>query len=170
MSCITIDSGNLIQKLEKAQRDVDKFKSNGALHDYLYDMWQTGYDQCKNDYDSAVTLDGDKANEGTTVVPAPKWNDDGFDLVASGTDILFLEFGTGVNQSFTHPWGAQFGYTPASYSEKHHGFLIDPKIRHFHGAWPHDRTLHWGQNPARGMYNASKAMEWYVRLNPLKVF
>ena len=170
MNGITVNCESIIKRLERAKTDVDKFKRSGALHDYLTDMWQVGYDQVKQDYDSAVTLEGDKANEGTTVTAAPKWHEDGFDLIASGTDILFLEFGTGVNQSFTHPWGAQFGYTPASYSEQHHGFLIEPKLRHFHGQWPHDRTLHWGQNPARGMYNASKAMEWYLRINPLRIF
>lgn len=170
MTELTVNCDKLIEKLEKAKHDVDKYKRSGALHDYLYGMWQTGYDQAKFDYDSALTLEGNKANEGTTVTSAPKWNDDGFDLIASGTDILFLEFGTGVNQSFTHPWGAQFGYTPASYSEKHYGFLIDPKLRHFHGQWPHDKALHWGQNPARGMYNASKAMEWYTKITPLRIF
>lgn len=167
---ITVSSIDLIKKLKKADSDIKNFQRSGALHDYLYDVWQVGHDQVKADYGNALTLEGEPANESTTIVSTPKWASDGFELIASGQDILFLEFGTGVNQDFTHPWGAEFGYTPASYSVQHYGFLVDPKLRHFHGQWPHEKRLHWGQNPARGMYNASKAMQYYLRVTPLKVF
>lgn len=167
---ITVDSTDLIKKLKKANSDISSFQSRGKLHSYLHDMWQVGYDQVKADYASAVTLDGDKANQTTTITSSPKWDSDGLELIASGGDILFLEFGTGINQDFIHPWGSQFGYTPASYSIQHYGFLIDPKLKHFHGQWPHEKKLHWGQNPARGMYNASKAMRFYLQIEPFKVF
>ena len=167
---ITVDSENLIKKLKTANSQISNFHRRGELHSYLYGMWKTGYDQAKADYASALTLEGEPANKHTKMVSSPAWSSDGFELRAKGSDILFLEFGTGVNQDFIHPWGAQFGYTPASYSIDHYGFLIDPKLRKFHGQWPHEKRLHWGQNPARGMYNASKAMQYYVRVTPLKVF
>lgn len=167
---ITVNSTGLITKLKKASSDISNFQSRGKLHSYLHDMWQVGYDQVKADYASAVTLDGDKANQSTTITSSPKWDSDGLELIASGGDILFLEFGTGINQDFIHPWGSQFGYTPASYSIQHYGFLIDPKLKHFHGQWPHEKRLHWGQNPSRGMYNASKAMRYYLKIEPLRIF
>lgn len=167
---ITVDSTGLIKKLKKASSDISNVERRGELHNYLYDMWQVGYDQVSADYESAVTLDGDKANQSTTITSEPKWYTDGLELIASGGDILFLEFGTGVNQDFIHPWGSHFGYTPASYSIQHYGFLIDPKLKHFHGQWPHEKRLHWGQNPSRGMYNASKAMRYYLKIEPLRIF
>lgn len=167
---ITVDSENLIKTLKKADSDIKNFQRRGSFHNYLHDMWQVGYDQVKADYNNALTLEGEKANKSTRLISSPKWSSDGLELTASGEDILFLEFGTGVNQSYTHPWGAKFGYTPASYSINHYGFLIEPRLHHFHGQWPHDKKLHWGQNPARGMYNASKAMRFYLQLEPFKVF
>ena len=167
---ITVDSTNLIKKLKKSDSDVKNFQRSGALHNYLQDMWQIGYDQAKADYESATTHEGEKANQGTSLTASPKWSSDGFELIASGQDILFLEFGTGISQDFIHPWGSQFGYTPASYSIQHYGFLIDPKLKHFHGQWPHEKRLHWGQNPSRGMYNASKAMRYYLKIEPLRIF
>lgn len=167
---ITVDSISLLRKLKTAQRDVEEFANRGAVNEYLNGMWQVGHDQAQADYDMAVTLEGEPANQSTTVKEKPEWDSDGFYLTASGEDILFLEFGTGINQDFTHPWGAQYGYTPASYSIQHYGFLIDPKLRHFHGQWPHAKRLHWGQNPARGMYNASKAMQYYIQVTPIRLF
>lgn len=160
---------NLIARLERATQNLDIDK--GALHNYLVDTWQTGYDEAKFCYDTAVTLEGEKANQGTTVNPVPTRISNGLELVASGSDITFLEFGTGLNMDYTNPYASQFGFYPSSYSGSiGKGFLIPPKLNHFHGAWPHEKKLHWGQNPARGMYNAFKAMDLYVRMTPLRIF
>lgn len=168
---ITVSSDSVEQKLKKATRDLQHFSRSGGLHDYLYDMWTVGKDQAKADYDAAVTKEGDKANESTTVSPAPKFTSDGFELTASGKDIYFLEFGTGLNMDYTNPYASQMGFFPSSYSGgPGKGFLIPPKLNHFHGAWPHGGKLHWGQNPARGMYNAYKAMEYYARTTNLRIF
>lgn len=161
----------LISRLEKASNDLEKFERKGALHDYLVDTWRTGYDEAKFCYDTAVTLEGEPANQGTTVVDPPTWNDEGLELVATGEDIAFLEFGTGLNMDYENPYASKFGFYPSSYSGgPGKGFLVAPKVNHFHGAWPHEKKLHWGQNPARGMYNAFRAMDMYVRTTPLRLF
>lgn len=167
---ITVNSIALLRKLKTANRDIQNFSSRGVVHDYLQEMWQVGHDQAQADYDSAVTIEGDKANQSTEVQKDPEWDSDGFNLVAKGDDILFLEFGTGIQQSELHPWGSQFGYIPRSYSAINKQFLFEPKTHHFHGQWPHEKRLHWGQNPAKGMYNASREMRYYLQHTPLKVF
>lgn len=160
----------LISRLEKATDGLSGV-SKGALHNYLADTWQVGYDEVSNAYKDAKTLEGDDANQGTSVTASPVWQHDGCDLVASGEDIMFLEFGTGLNMSYENPYADQFGFYPSSYSgNQGKGFLVPPKLNHFHGAWPHGGKMHWGQNPARGMYHAFKAMDLYVRTTPLRLF
>lgn len=160
----------LISRLEKASSDLSSV-SRGALHNYLADTWQVGYDEVSNAYKDAKTLEGDDANQSTSVTSSPVWRHDGCDLVASGEDIMFLEFGTGLNMSYENPYADQFGFYPSSYSgNQGKGFLVQPKLNHFHGAWPHGGKMHWGQNPARGMYHAFKAMDLYVRTTPLRLF
>lgn len=161
----------LISRLEKAEKSLSSAENRGALHDYLYDTWSVGKDEVKRSYEEAVTLEGEPANQHTTVTPDPIWHDNGCELEASGEDIMFLEFGTGLNMSYENPYADQFGFYPSSYSgNKGKGFLVPPKLNHFHGAWPHEGKMHWGQNPARGMYHAYRAMELYVRTTPLRLF
>ena len=168
---ITVTSDSLEKTLNKATQDLQHFTRSGRVHDYLYDMWSKGYDQVKADYDSAVTKEGEPANEHTVVIAAPKFTSDGFTLTATGADIYFLEFGTGLNMDYSNPYASKLGFYPSSYSGgPGKGFLVPPKLNHFHGAWPHNGKLHWGQNPAKGMYDAYKAMEFYARITPLGLF
>jgi len=168
---ITISCDSVLGKLNKATRDMEHVSRGGALHDYMADMWQIGRDQAQADFDAAVTKEGEKANESTTVVAAPKFTSEGFELTASGKDIYFLEFGTGLQMDYSNPYAAKMGFYPSSFSGgPGKGFLVPPKLNHFHGAWPHGGKLHWGQNPARGMYNAYKAMDFYARTTPLRIF
>jgi len=162
---------NLISRLDKASNDLEKFGSKGKLHDYLVDIWTIGKDTATMCYDNAVTLEGEKANQGKThiVDPATK-TDKGLELVATGDDLMFLEFGTGLNMSEFNPYANKLGFYPGSWSVNHKRFLYPNKIYHFHGAWPHNKQTHWGQNPAKGMYNAYKEMELFVRTNPLRIF
>lgn len=169
---ITVECNGVLNTLNQASKDLKSSSRSGALHNYLRDMWQVGYDQAKADYDSALTKEGEKANRYTTLVSKPVFKDNGFELTASGEDVYFLEFGTGLEMDYTNPYAAQLGFFPSSYSggPNGKGFLIPPKLNHFHGAWPHEGRLHWGQNPARGMYNAYKAMEFFARNTPIGLF
>lgn len=160
----------LIARLKRAEQGLQADKP-GALHNFVRDTWQVGYDKVKYCYDAATTHEGDPANEHTTIVAEPTITKDGTELAAYGEDIAFLEFGTGLSMDYENPYAAQFGFYPSSYSSgQGKGFLVPPKLNHFHGAWPHEKKLHWGQNPARGMYEAYKEMELFVRTNPLRIF
>lgn len=163
----------LISRLEKASNDLEKFENRGALHNYLEDTWRVGMEEAKARYESAVTLEGESANpeNQTTVVDPATWDKKGLELKATGDNIAFLEFGTGLNMDYENPYASKLGFYPSSYSGgPGKGFLIPPKLNHFHGSWPHGGKMHWGQNPARGMYDAFKAMDYYVRTTPLRLF
>lgn len=89
------------------------------------------------------------------------------EVVASGTTVLFIEFGTGfLHNDGGHPLSQSFGFTPKSWSasEKGWGYLIPPKINQIKikGTWPHvvNGELHWyhGNPPSKSMYNAAKDM------------
>lgn len=168
---ITVSCGNLISTLQKAKRDLSHVGRSGAVHDYLYDMWQVGRDTAEKCYQEAVTKEGDKAAEKSTyIVPVPTFTADGFELRASGPDLYFLEFGTGLVMDYENPYAPLMGFWPGSYSAKHGKFLVPNRIYHFKGAWPHGGKLHWGQNPARGMYNAAREMEEYARYHQMRLF
>ena len=87
--------------------------------------------------------------------------DNGFEIVATGQAVLFIEFGTGIKNP-EHPQSAEFGYAHGTYGKGHgayeHGWVYygeqgnaGQPIRE--GVY---RTL--GNPPARAMYNASKEM------------
>ena len=162
---------NLIDKLEKATNDLEHFDNEGKLHNYLESVWRTGKDVATKCYEEAVTLEGEPANQGKShiVDPATRINN-GLELVAEGDDLMFLEFGTGLNMSEFNPYANKMGFYPGSWSVSHKRFLYPNKIYHFHGSWPHNKQTHWGQNPAKGMYNAYREMELFVRTNPLRLF
>lgn len=167
---ITVECDKLIKTLNKAQKSLEKPDSQGALRNYLYDMWRVGKDEATRAYDSAVTVEGEKANEHTTIVSDANIRGNGFELTATGEDVTFLEFGTGLIVDYDNPYASKFGFAPGSYSKDHGQFLQMPRFKHFQGQWPHGGKLHWGQAPAKGMYNAYKAMEEYTRTTPLRIF
>ena len=160
----------LIARLNKAESGLKDASTSGALHDYMFDMWMKGYEVAGECYRSAKTLEGEPANESTSMVADPLFDAKGMNLTATGQDVAFLEFGTGVNMTEHNPYSNKMGFYPGSWSVSHERFLYPKKIYHFHGAWKHDKRLHWGQNPAKGMYNAYKEMELFLRTNPLRIF
>lgn len=102
------------------------------------------------------------------------WTDDGkaIQFTASGKDVLFLEFGTGLvnfgesTRSENYPSDSEFRsswmFGPGSYSAFHGQFLTDDKkLNGLQGKWPvpgrkgADRFAS-GSNPAKAMYEAEK--------------
>jgi hypothetical protein len=168
---ITVSCNSTIEKLQKAKRDLSHVSRSGKVHDYLYDMWRVGRDTAEECYSQAVTKEGDKAAEKTKyVVPTPNFTADGFELRATGPDLYFLEFGTGLVMDDTNPYAALMGFYPGSYSARNKKFLVPKRVYHFKGAWPHGGKMHWGQNPAKGMYNAAREMEEYARYHSMRLF
>ena len=104
------------------------------------------------------------------MVSATTYDKTGCNLTATGDDLMFLEFGTGLNMSSQNPYANKMGFYPGSWSVNHKRFLYPNTIYHFKGAWKHDKKTLWGQNPAKGMYNAFRAMQERIRTTPLRIF
>lgn len=83
----------------------------------------------------------------------------GGSVIATGNDILFWEFGTGVTYSpGSHPKAAELGVEPASFSATHAGWLVGDKLEKFKGRWPYAGRWIMGQPPRQAMWDAAKSM------------
>lgn len=89
----------------------------------------------------------------------PKEN--GFEIVATGQAVLFIEFGTGIKNP-EHPQGSEFGYIHGTYGQgkganengwTYYGVQGNAGKPVREGVY---RTL--GNPPARAMYNSAKEM------------
>ena len=80
---------------------------------------------------------------------------DGCNIVGTGEDIFFVEFGTGLFYSrspIPHPYNV-----PASWSATHAQYLTDPqKLSKYHGYWPYKGKWTSGQPAANVFYEAGK--------------
>lgn len=80
---------------------------------------------------------------------------DGCNIVGTGEDIFFVEFGTGLFYSrspIPHPYNV-----PASWSATHAQYLTDPqKLAKYHGYWPYKGKWTSGQPAANVFYEAGK--------------
>lgn len=80
-------------------------------------------------------------------------------LQATGDDILFWEFGTGVTYApGSHPRAAENNIRPASFSETHAGWLTGEKLEKYKGKWPYKKEWTYGQPPRMAMWDAAKEM------------
>lgn len=129
--------------------------------------------QAQKDYNKTPYPSTPDVSVTSTKVSGNEW-----EITASGSDTLFLEFGTGILVPWTSEGlGLAAEYPPGSWSETHGRYLTDPaKLRKYHGWWP----LPWGGGrlktkgnpPANAMYEASKTVRERIPLllqNAMKV-
>jgi hypothetical protein len=79
-------------------------------------------------------------------------------IKATGNDILFWEFGTGIMPWTAHPLAEEYGVAPASFSATHAQWLVGEKRQKFKGQWPYGGSWTTGQPPRKAMWDAAKAM------------
>lgn len=101
----------------------------------------------------------------------PRWiSDNTLQVVAHGSTVAFIEFGTGVHYADTHPKAAEFGAIRGSYGHRLGRF----DSWHYEGdpgtngeiitsGKNAGRVLTHGNPPARAMYEASKEMRKKVK-------
>ena len=121
---------------EKGKQICERLASLGALHASL------GFSRAL--YEGIGSAD-------ITAEPT----DNGYAILASGTAVLFLEFGAGVTMGYGHPQAAEFGYGPGTYPGK--GRWDNPKGWWFTGAQGSQHS--YGNPPNMAMYNAAKEIE-----------
>lgn len=83
--------------------------------------------------------------------------EDGWSVQATGTSVLFIEFGSGVRYGYGHPQASEFDFGPGTWSEGPQG----------KGHWdnekgwniPGTREHTYGNPPAMAMYHTSQAIK-----------
>ena len=137
---------------------------------FCEELAKIGQDEALKSY-ALMDDEGEKYN---FHVDKGKWDGDTLILSASGEDIIFMEFGTGIiHNNGEHPLTAKFGYEPSSWSKSHEQNLIPPKVDNQGGRWKTSETgTKWfeGHAPAMGMWNASKEMREKIKSVAEEVF
>lgn len=98
-----------------------------------------------------------------TVEPTEK----GYQVLANGESVLFLEFGAGVTYGYGHPQAQQFNMGPGTYPP------TDPKNPHWDdpSGWYTPGGEHtYGNQPSMGMYYAAKTMKDQIESIAREVF
>lgn len=160
---IRTNAKKIIQQLNRYKRSLpDKQKL------FLEKLAQIGIDTATIRF-STAQYDGTKD---VTVQNTPEWeNEKTLKVKASGSTILFIEFGSGITYGYGDDpsYAKQFNYGPGTWSDneskggKHH--WADPKGWYYtHGK----RSL--GNPPARAMYDASKEMRNNILIIAKEVF
>ena len=89
-----------------------------------------------------------------TIEPVHDEHGDGWLVIASGREVMFLEFGAGVDTDTDHAWTQEmpFKVEPGSWSEDHAKQFSEK------GYWFYDGKLWHGIPATRALYNASLAV------------
>lgn len=105
-------------------------------------------------------------NGNTDISVAVQANKDGHSVIASGEDVLFAEFGTGVYTDTTHEWAGKVPkeIAPGSWS-KDHAQLFTTK-----GHWYYAGVPLEGTEPTRAMYYAFRRMVDSVKREAERIF
>ena len=130
----------IVAYLRAIKRDFDE-----RCEQFVARLAQLGADGAKIDY-QAVNYLGDNDVEIDVIKTA-----EGYEVVASGRSVIFIEFGSGMGA--THPQADEFDYGSGTWSKRH-------GIGKFYrdGYWYYDGVKLKEQQPAQAMFNASKNM------------
>ena len=83
-----------------------------------------------------------------------------YTIDASGTAVLFIEYGTGIKLKHDSQFGDYGMYPAGSWSATHSQYLTDPdKLKAHHGQWPYAGEWIDGNPSANVMYNIQKNLE-----------
>lgn len=103
-----------IPNIDKVMGQVEAYAKEleNKIHKFMEELGKIGIDKAFRGFSSAE-YDGENDVE---ISQNPEWIDENTLAVkASGTSILFIEFGTGVYNPITHPLASEFGYERGEY-------------------------------------------------------
>lgn len=160
-----IDS--VIRHLEEKRKALQDEK----LRRFLEKLAQIGIETADVKFRNA---EYDGTND-VVVSPAPEWvNENTLTISASGTTVLFIEFGTGVHYAEQHPKADEFGFVRGGYGKgqgkkEHWGYYGEPGT---HGVPKRDGAviITQGNPPARAMYDAGKEIRQRIADTAREVF
>ena len=149
----------LIDRLKRlsdaVDKDVPKVVSDEVLNRGV--NVERGFQSVPYEGTNDVYVTVDQNTDGSTKT----WS-----IAASGTVVLFLEYGTGLYFRHDSEFGNYQAYGRASWSATHSQWLTNPKIlARFKGWWPapvgSDERMFWTRGNPSGdvMYETRKALE-----------
>ena len=157
---ITSNITDVIRQLEQYRNTLEDKKRL-----FMEELAQIGIDVANISYNTML-FDGDR----DVTVEGPEWIDDNTLVIkSSGTDVLFMEFGTGAMFGEGHPQAEEFGYGPGTWSDNEalggKGHWDDPNGWYYeHG------KKSWGNPPHMGMYDAGQKMRESIVEKAREVF
>ena len=130
------------QSIEKAIDQLERFQSEQKLKEFTQKLAEKGVSLAKAAFSSVSGYEGD-----TNVAVDMQQDGNGYVIRASGTDVLFIEFGAGITYSEPqHPQAGELGYGPGTYPGGGHGLdyegwyyyaneqdKLDHKLSHSYG-------------------------------------
>ena len=150
----------LISRLKRLSDAVDKDVPKVISEDVLNRgvAVEKGFQAVPYEGTNDVSVSVDQNTDGTTKT----WS-----IAASGTVVLFLEYGTGIFLRHSSEFGNYQAYERKSWSATHGRWLTNPKrMYRYQGWWPLPREnksdpIHWSQGNASAnvMYETKKALE-----------
>lgn len=105
-----------ISGIDKAIKDLESYKVSliAKKREFLTKLAEIGIETATIGFSNAI-YDGDND---VVVQKTPEWIDENtLQIVASGTTVLFIEFGTGVHYTEQHPKADELGFTRGTYGQ-----------------------------------------------------
>lgn len=140
-----------ISGIDKAIKDLESYKVSliAKKREFLTKLAEIGIETATIGFSNAI-YDGDND---VVVQKTPEWIDENtLQIVASGTTVLFIEFGSGL---IATDYGKPYGYGGGTYSDTiGKGHWDNPNGWYY----AHDMKS-YGNPPARAMWEASKEIK-----------
>lgn len=140
--------------------DIEVPKTINDIVTLVADKAEAGFASAQYDGDNDVTVSvvGGQTGDGQG-----SWS-----INASGTSVLFIEYGTGVKLPHTSQF-SDFGmYPPASWSATHSGFLVGKSLQKHHGQWPYNGTWTDGNPSNNIMYYTKRNLDDTATIDALQ--
>ena len=155
---ITLDPkviDNAIKRLKSYQKDLKKKCEMlvKRLAEYGATAAKIKFDSAVIDaYDGSTGLMNGYFGKNSAVEVVTSKTAEGYDIVANGEAVVFIEFGSGVLAE--HPQADEFGFGPGSWSADHGSGQFAEK-----GYWFYNKHFLTGQAPAMAMFDTSQELK-----------
>ena len=146
---------NLLGRLDRVKSTVEQ------VTDDVNTFVERRASQCDSGFRSAQLDDAVENDVTVTLDKTSVGNDKEFTIRASGTEVLIIEFGSGIVFPRTNPLPLAQSYPAASYSASHGQWLVGNRLAKFNGWWPVPGTDFWSRgNPSYNvMYLTGKSLD-----------
>jgi len=165
---------NCMEHIDNALKNIDVENNQSSLNRQIKGIAIGVSTEIKSNFGD-IKLKGDEKD---CNVIDPKWEGDTLIISAVGKDVIFLEFGAGVDSSVdpdSNPLSAKFGFHSAGWSAGHAGYLVGEKLEKYKGKFPvvidgDFKGWSYGNRPANAMYRGGKNIKSMISKLKVEVF